>query len=180
MIPFTSHQPLTTAVFPALKCPHCNSMDLKKVSLIHEAAVYESRGSLRGTILGTTDGLLFGRFRGTRQSLLSKRIDPPKKMPYAAPAILWLLGFFILMAFDGRGKLSGLMGMISSGYILATPVYFLVALFHNFLVRPKKQRGWKRKSMCQRCGALIEGLTVTTGQANLRSTQPQQKCAGER
>lgn len=173
MIPFTSHQPLTTAVFPALKCPNCNSMDLKKVSLIHEAGVYESRGSLRGTILGTTDGLLFGRFRGKSQSLLSKRIDPPKKMPYAAPAILWLLGFFVLMAFDGRGKLSGLMGMISAGYILATPVYFLVALFHNLFVRPKKHRDWERKFMCRGCGALVEALTVIACQANSRSSQPQ-------
>jgi len=142
------------------------------VSLIHEAGVYESRGSLRGIILGTTYGLLFGRFRGTSQSLLSKRIDPPKKMPYAAPAILWLLGFFILLAFDGRGKLSWLMGVISAVYILAIPVYFLVALFHNLLVRPTKHKDWARKSMCQRCGALIEALTVTTGQGNSRSSQP--------
>ena len=83
-------------------------------------------------------------------------ICPPKKLPYAVPAILWLLGLFILMPFDGRGKLSWLMGMISAVYILAIPAYFLVALFHNLLVRPKKHMDWERKSMCQRCGALIE------------------------
>jgi len=80
---------------------------------------------------------------------------PPKKLPYAAPAILWLLGLFILMAFDGRGKPSWLTGMISAVYVLAIPAYFLVALFHNLLVRPKKHKDWERKSMCQRCGALI-------------------------
>ena len=88
------------------------------------------------------------------------------------PAILWLLGLFILLAFDGRGKLSWLLEMISAVYILAIPAYFLVALFHNLLVRPKKHKDWERKSMCQRCGALIEALTVTTGQANLGSSQP--------
>jgi hypothetical protein len=99
-------------------------------------------------------------------------IGPPKKLPCAVPAILWLLGLFILLAFDGRGKLSWLLEMISAVYILAIPAYFLVALFHNLLVRPKKHKDWERKSMCQRCGALIEALTVTTGQANLGSSQP--------
>ena len=95
---------------------------------------------------------------------------PPKKLPYAMPAILWLLGLFILMPFDGRRKLSWLMGMISAAYILAIHAYFFVALFHNLLVRPKKHKDWERKSMCQRCGALIEAPTLTTGQANLGSS----------
>jgi hypothetical protein len=97
--------------------------------------------------------------------------NEPKKLPHAAPAILWLLGLFILMAFDGRGKLSWLTGMISAVYILAIPAYFLVALFHNLFIRPKKHKDWESKSMYQCCGALVEALTVTTGQANLGSSR---------
>jgi hypothetical protein len=40
------------------------------------------------------------------------------------------------------------------------PVYFLAALFYNWFVRPKKHKDWERKFMCQRCGALIEAMTV--------------------
>lgn len=154
-----------------LICPNCNSCDLKKVSLIHAAGIVESRSRFCGMFLGSGDGFLFGAHRGKCQSRLSAMIGPPKKLPHAAPAILWLLGLFILMAFDGRGKLSWLTGMISAVYILAIPAYFLVALFHNLFIRPKKHKDWESKSMYQRCGALVEALTVTTGQANLGSSR---------
>jgi len=39
-------------------CPNCNSTDLKKLSLIYAAGVYESRGSLLGALVGSGDGLL--------------------------------------------------------------------------------------------------------------------------
>jgi hypothetical protein len=136
-------------------CPNCNSTDLKKASLIHAAGVYESRGSLRGLFGGTSNGLLVGRFRGTSQSRLSKLVAPPKKMPYAAPAILWLLGFFILMAFAGRGKLSWLMGALSVAYVFLLAGYLIGSLFYDSFVRPKKYRNWEQKFMCQRCGAVL-------------------------
>ena len=137
-------------------CPNCNSPDLKTMSLIHAAGVYESRGRIWGFVAGTGDGLFFGKYRGTSQSRLSKAVSPPTKLPYAAPIILWLVGFFPTMAFVGRAKLSALTGLISVGYVLALPLYLLVALFYNSLVRPKKHKSWERKFMCQRCGALIE------------------------
>lgn len=144
-------------------CANCNSTDLKKLPLIHAAGTYESSGRFRGSLFGDSDGLLFARYKGTSQSRLSKMVGPPRRLPLATPMILWLLGFFILIAFDCRGKLSWVMGTISAVYILAIPVYFLVALFHNLFVRPKKHKDWDRKFMCQRCGALIETLTVATG-----------------
>jgi hypothetical protein len=150
-----------------------------KMSLSHAAGVYESRGRLGGLFIGGSDSLFFGRYTGKSQSRLSKMVDPPRKMPYVVLAILWLLGFFILMAFDGRGKLSWLMRIISATYILIIPVYFLAALFYNWFVRPKKHKDWERKFMCQRCGALIEALTVkprrfTSGP--FRGPRVKQKC----
>jgi hypothetical protein len=152
--------PSTLSSVPCLNCPNCNSTNLKKLSLTHAAGVYESRGRLGGLFIGGSDGLFFARYTGKSQSRLSKMVAPPGKMPYVAPVILWLLGFFILMAFDGRGKLSWLMGMISATYILMIPVYFLAALFYNWFVRPKKHKDWERNFMCQRCGTLIEPLAV--------------------
>jgi hypothetical protein len=129
---------------------------LKRISLVHAAGVYESRGRIRGALFGTGDGFLLGKYRGKSQSHLSKRLDPPKKLPYAAPIVLWLAALFPTMAFVGSTKLSLATGSISVAYVLALPVYLLVALLYNGLVRPKKHKNWEGKFMCQRCGALIE------------------------
>jgi hypothetical protein len=122
-------------------CPSCNSTDLKRVSLIYAAGVHESRGSLRGLVFGDGDGLPFGRWRGRSQSLLSRRMAPPRKAPYLAPALAWLLGFFILVAFAGRGKLSWLIGVLSAAYALLLPTYLLASLFYNFFVEIKRPIG---------------------------------------
>src|SRR5882724_9144888 len=121
-------------------CANCNSTDLKKLPLIHAAGVYESSGRFRGFFFGDSDGLLFGRYKGTSQSRLSKMVDPPRRLPFAAPTILWLLGFFVLMSFDGRGKLSWVMGVLSVAYLFLLPTYLLASLFYNFFVRPTKHR----------------------------------------
>jgi hypothetical protein len=135
-------------------CPNCNSSDLKRVSLIHAAGVYESRGRFRGLLFGGTDGALFGRYRGTSQSRLSALSNPPAGAPYLGPIILWLIGFFILMSFDGQGKLSWEMAVLSVAYLFLLPAYLLVSLFYNFFVRTAKHRRWNEKFMCQRCGAI--------------------------
>jgi hypothetical protein len=101
--------------------PNCNSNDLKKVSLIHAAGVYESRGRWGGLFLGSSHGTFFARYRGTNQSRLSAIAAPPMSLPYASPAILWFIGFFILMAFAGRGKLSTLLAFVSVVYIFLLP-----------------------------------------------------------
>jgi hypothetical protein len=136
-------------------CPSCNSSDMKRVSLIHAAGSYQSRGRIRGFLLGDSDGLLFGRYRGTNQSRLSEMVRPPMKFPYATPAILWLVGFFSLMAFVGRGKLSFAMGLASAAYILLLPTLVVSVFVYNLFFYPKKYRAWDGTLMCQRCGAFI-------------------------
>ena len=135
-------------------CPNCNSTDLKTASLIHAAGLYESRGRIGGLLFGNGDGFFVGKYRKANQSRLSKMVAPPRKAPYVLPVILWLMGFFIVVAFAGRGKLSWMMGALSFGYLLALPAYLLIALFYNVLFRPKKQKRWEGRFMCQRCGAL--------------------------
>jgi hypothetical protein len=134
-------------------CPNCNSTDLKRVSLIHAAGSYESRGRIRGLLLGSDVGFLLGKYRGMSQSRLSKALAPPAKAPYTLPVIFWLIGFFTVMAFAGRGRLSWIMGAFSVGYLLLLPVYLLAALLYNFLVRPRNDKDWKEEFLCQRCGA---------------------------
>lgn len=89
------------------------------------------------------------------------------RLPFVLPVILWLVGFFPVMAFAGRGKLSTLMAMISVAYLLLLPSYLVAALFYNLFVRPKKYGIWESTFMCQRCGALIEPHASTQSPAQL-------------
>ena len=137
-------------------CPNCSSTDLRKVSLVHAAGINESRGWFLGLLLGGADGALLGRYRGTSQSHLSRLLNPPRKLPYFGPIVLWLFGFFILMSFDAQGKLSWAMAVFSVAYVLLLPACLLGALIYNFFVRPKKFKQWQQKFMCQRCGTIVE------------------------
>lgn len=108
-----------------MRCPHCNSTDLKKASLIYAAGAYESRGRIGGLLFGDGEAFFVGKYRRATRSLLSKMAGPPRKAPYVAPVVLWLMGIFIVMAFAGRGKLSWMMGALSMGYALLLPVISL-------------------------------------------------------
>lgn len=138
-------------------CPKCNSNDLKRVALVYAAGTCKSRGRLSGLIVGDSNGLLFGRHRGTSQSQLSAVLRPPRKAPFLSPVILWLVGFFFLTGFDARGKLAWLMGALTAGYILLFPACCLVPLFYNLVVRPKKLGEWESQFLCQRCGTITCG-----------------------
>jgi hypothetical protein len=70
--------------------------------------------------------------------------------------LLWLAGFFIVMAFAGRGKLSWATAVFMATYLLLLPTYLIVTLLYNFLVHPERYRRWERKFLCLRCGAIVD------------------------
>ena len=137
-------------------CLNCSSTDLRKVSLALAAGIHEFRGRFLGLLLGGADGALLGRYRGTSQSRLSRLLNPPRKLPYFGPIVLWLFGFFILMSFDAQGKLSWAMAVLSVAYVLLLPAYLLGSLIYNLFFRPKKFKQWQQKFICQQCGAIVE------------------------
>jgi hypothetical protein len=70
-----------------LRCPKCNSTDLKKISLAYEEGLFRSEGRtrLRAVAVGTGGpDLVVGRAttRGTEKSALSKKLTPPAKWSY--------------------------------------------------------------------------------------------------
>src|SRR5258708_27556606 len=70
-----------------LRCPKCNSTDLKKLSLAHEEGLFRSEGRtrLRAVVVGGGGpDLVVGRAttQGTHQSALSKKLTPPVKWSY--------------------------------------------------------------------------------------------------
>src|SRR5260370_42641182 len=70
-----------------LRCPKCNSTDLKKVSLAYEGGLFRSkdRTPLRAVVVcGGGPDILVGRAttHGSQQSALSKKLTPPVKWSY--------------------------------------------------------------------------------------------------
>lgn len=83
-------------------------------------------------------------------------VDPPKKGRYGVSVILWLVGFFIVMAFAGPGRISTGMAVCYLSYILLLPGMLIATLAYNLIVYPAKYRRWKSKFMCQDCGTIVE------------------------
>ena len=83
-------------------------------------------------------------------------VEPPVRLPFARPAILWLFGLFAVAALDGRGKLSATMALISLAYLLLLPAYILAAVVYNLFALPRRYRSWENTFACRRCGRLIE------------------------
>src|SRR5437667_10410948 len=80
-----------------LRCPKCNSTDLKKVSLAYEEGLFRSEGRTRLRAVAVGSGgpdLVVGRAttRGTGQSALSKKLTPPVKWSY-----LKVIGWSVLV-----------------------------------------------------------------------------------
>src|SRR6267378_3408623 len=76
-----------------LRCPKCNSNNLKKVSLAYQEGTYhiDTRSRMRGLLFaGGGPDILVGRTttRGTQQSALSKRLGPPTKSSYVK-VVVW-------------------------------------------------------------------------------------------
>ena len=68
-----------------LRCPNCNSSDLKKVSLAYQEGLFRvnTRTRLRGVVVGEGGpDVVVGRAttRGTHQTELSKHLSPPSEV----------------------------------------------------------------------------------------------------
>ena len=148
---------LATAV---MVCPHCNSNDVRKLSLIYASGTFETKGQMHGSSYGGRSGFYFGRFRRQTQSRLSAAASPPRKGRYTPLALLWLIGFFIVMAFAGRGRISTTMALFSVSYVLLLPGLVIGMFVYNLVVYPAKNRLWDAKFMCQRCGAVMQAKAI--------------------
>jgi hypothetical protein len=153
-----------------LRCPKCNSNDLKKVSLAHEEGLFRSEGRtrLRAVAVGG-DGpdLLVGRAttRGTEQSALSKRLTPPLKWSYLKVigwSVLvffcagWLVFYVNTIATDATTVSSTPLSLFA---LISAAVFVLLLFFvwkHNHSTYQRQFAEWDSSFICQRCG------TVTT------------------
>ena len=151
-----------------LRCPKCNSTNLKRVSLAYQEGTYhiDARSRMRGLLLvGGGPGILVGRTstRGSQQSALSKRLSPPTKWSYVK-----------LAAWSGAVTLIALVLYVQ--HVMASPVpasslpvklyvvfaplvlSLLVGIVwrHNHSSYQQKYAQWDQSFICERCGMVSQ------------------------
>jgi hypothetical protein len=153
-----------------LRCPNCNSTDLKKVSLAYEEGSFrgEAQTRIRAAVVGGGGAdLILGRAstRGTHQSVLSKKLKPPVKWSYRK-VILWSallflcvgwLVFYVNTITKDASTVSS-PALTAYGVIAGVIFAFILALVvrHNLSVYPKRFASWDHSFICQRCGTVSE------------------------
>ena len=153
-----------------LRCPQCNSTDLKRVSLAYQQGVsrVNTRSRLRAIAVGN-DGpdVILGRItgKGTAQTELSKALSPPSKWSYRKLLRYWAFGFvvgsWVVIALDWSRTDSKT--VVSIPFVAFTVAYvgLLVLLAfvlwkHNRSAFQKEFGRWNRSFLCSRCGAVSE------------------------
>jgi len=151
-----------------LRCPTCNSTDLKKVSLAYQAGTYhiKTRTRIRGLLFasGGPDVLVGGTTtRGIQQTELSKHLSPQAKWSYMK-LVLWsaFVSLVALMVYV-RSVMSSSYPASSLPvklYAFLAPVAFvlLMALYwrHNHSTYPAQYAQSNRSFVCQRCGTVSQ------------------------
>ena len=151
-----------------LRCPKCNSTDLKKVSLAYQEGLYraDARTRLSAALVGGNGpDLVVGRAttQASHQSVLSKQLSPPAKWSYlkvgswSVLAILcvgWLV-FYVNTVTTNSSTVSSspltFFGLISAAVFAS--LLFLVWK-HNHSTYQKRFGEWDRSFICSRCGAV--------------------------
>ena len=153
-----------------LRCPKCNSTDLKKVSLAHEEGLFRSEGRTRlraVVVAGGGPDLVVGRAttHGTQQSALSKKLTPPVKWSYLKVigwSVLvflcagWLVFYVNTVATNATTVLSAPL----TAFGLISGAVFVLLLFvvwnHNHSNYQKQYAQWDKSFICERCGTVSQ------------------------
>ena|SRR5438876_41746 len=157
-----------------LRCPECNSTDLKKVSLAYQEGLFRTKGRtrLRAAVIGASGpDLVVGTAttKGTQQTELSKRLSPPKKWSYLK-LVVWfaVVSFVALVVY-----INSVMERFSTASALPVKLYglfascvlvFLVLLTwrHNHSTHARQLGQWDRSYVCERCGFISDPKSNTT------------------
>src|SRR5215472_5804128 len=155
-----------------LRCPKCNSTDLKKVSLAYQEGTYQihTRTGIRGLLFaGGGPGVLVGRTttRGSQQSVLSERLSPPSKWSYAK-LVLWSAVVTLIALFLYAQHVMSSPPPVSSLpvklYAVFAPVVLLllggIVWRHNHSTYRQKYSQWDESFICERCGTVSQQTTL--------------------
>jgi hypothetical protein len=157
-----------------LRCPKCNSTDLKKVSVAHQEGLYrvDARTRLCAVVVGGSGpDLVVGKAttRGSQQSALSKKLSPPVKWSYLK-VVFWsglaflCVGWLVFYVNTITTNSSTVLSPPLTFYSLLASGIFVLLLFvvwrHNHSTYPTERAQWSRSFICERCGAVSEQAVV--------------------
>ena len=166
-------QPARVRLAPGeyLRCPNCNSADLKKVSLAYQEGLFCTAAHTRfsaGAAGGHGPGIIIGKAttRGLHQSLLSERLSPPVKWSYRKLIRWWAVLFlsidwivFYVNTFVIKNFPHVLSPPVTRFALLSAATFvLLLVLFwrHNRSAYKRQYSKWDRSYLCPRCGTLTE------------------------
>jgi hypothetical protein len=151
-----------------LRCPSCNSTDLKRLSIAYQEGRFSvnTNSRLRGVVVGASGpDVVIGRgtTRGVQQSDLSRKLSPPTKWSYRK-LILWsitislvALVVYVRSVMSQPGPASTLPVTL---YAITFPIVLAILLAlvwrHNHSVYERLYANWDRSFICQRCGAVSQ------------------------
>lgn len=153
-----------------LRCPKCNSTDLKKVSLAYQEGLYrvDARTRLSAALVGGNGpDLVVGRAtkQASHQSALSKQLSPPAKWSYlkvgswSALAIL-CVGWLVFYVNAVTTNSSAVPSPPLTFFALIAAAIFLLMMFlvrrHNRTAYAERYAQWDRAFICQRCGSVSQ------------------------
>ena len=140
-----------------LRCPNCNSTDLKKVSLAYEEGLFYTvaRTRLRAVVVGGHGpDLVIGKAttRGFHQSVLSKQLSPPVKWPYRKLILWWAvvscsIGWIVIYINSFMKHSSAVLSPPLTGFALLSAATFLLLLVlfwrHNQTTYKRRYSQWE-------------------------------------
>ena len=153
-----------------LRCPKCNSTDLKKVSLAYQEGLYQTEGRTRLRAVAVGGGgpdLVVGRAtrRGSQQSAFSKQLSPPVKWSYPKVigwsvlvfvCVSWLVFYVNTVTTNATSVSSTPLTL----FALVSGAFFALLLFfawrHNHSTYSRKYAEWSRSFVCERCGTVSQ------------------------
>jgi len=153
-----------------LRCPKCNSTDLKKVSLAYQEGLYQTEGRTRLRAVAVGGGgpdLVVGRAtaRGSQQSAISKQLSPPVRWSYGR-LVFWsglvfvCGGWLVFYVNTVTTKFSTVSSPALTIFGLISAASFALVAFlvwrHNHFTYQKRFGEWDRSFICARCGTVSE------------------------
>ena len=153
-----------------LRCPKCNSTDLKKVSLAYQEGLYQTEGRTRLRAVAVGEGgpdLVVGRAttRGSQQSALSKKLTPPVKWSYLkvigwSVLVFVCVGWLVFYVNTVTTNATTVSSFPLTFFTLISAAGFALLLFlvwrHNHSAYAQEYARWDRAFICQRCGVVSE------------------------
>lgn len=136
-----------------MQCPTCNSENVQKLQIIHEAGTQKIQTTSRhsGAGFSARSGLMGGggttSTSGQAQSIAARKAAPPAKKSYKLTVII---GILALLAFMSFGHGAGL----AIGVILLAIAILLGYRAYQYNAGPWQERYgvWTRSWQCNKCG----------------------------